>query len=96
MADAQAMESLSATGQIVLKYADDHGRPTQEYPANPNGSAGAAAGVCDRTGRIFGLMPHPERFVKAIDHPRWTRLPDHLCIGQGLRIFQGAVAECSS
>jgi phosphoribosylformylglycinamidine synthase len=93
MADPRAMESLDAAGQIVLKYADAENHPTQMYPHNPNGSAGAAAGVCDPTGRIFGLMPHPERFVESIHHPRWTRLcgglPEE---GQGLTIFQGAVA----
>ncbi|MBV8231006.1 MAG: phosphoribosylformylglycinamidine synthase subunit PurQ, partial [Planctomycetaceae bacterium] len=48
------------------------GRPTEEYPANPNGSPRAVAGVCDPTGRIFGLMPHPERYVDPLHHPRWT------------------------
>jgi phosphoribosylformylglycinamidine synthase len=77
----------------VLKYADLDNRPTQDYPANPNGSLGAAAGVCDRTGRIFGLMPHPERHVLGIDHPRWTRLSDKVPDqGAGLQIFQSAVA----
>ena len=92
LADHGAMESLDAAGQIVLKYGDDANRPTQDYPANPNGSARAAAAVCDPTGRIFGLMPHPERFVSAIHHPRWTRLGNKLSEeGQGLRIFQSAV-----
>ena len=81
-------------GQIVLKYADERGEPTMDYPANPNGSLRAAAGVCDPTGRIFGLMPHPERFVSAIHHPRWTRHDgiDTSAEGQGLRIFRSAVA----
>ncbi len=92
--DATALDALDAAGQIVLKYADEHGRPTQEYPANPNGSAHAAAGICDATGRIFGLMPHPERHVEAIHHPRWTRRKDPPpdAEGQGLQIFRGAVA----
>ena len=93
LADERAIDALDSNGQIVLKYADLDNRPTQDYPANPNGSLGAAAGVCDRTGRIFGLMPHPERHVRGIDHPRWTRLagkvPDQ---GAGLQIFQSAVA----
>jgi phosphoribosylformylglycinamidine synthase len=90
-----AMEELDAAGQIVLQYADEHDQPTQDYPANPNGSARAAAGVCDLTGRIFGLMPHPERFVEPFHHPRWTRLGrDFLqSEGQGLRIFRSAVAS---
>jgi phosphoribosylformylglycinamidine synthase subunit PurQ / glutaminase len=66
-----------------------------EYPANPNGSAGAVAGVCDPTGRIFGLMPHPERHIDPLQHPRWTRRRGALpADGDGLRIFQGAVAAC--
>ena len=71
-------------------------RPTQDYPANPNGSAHAAAAVCDPTGRIFGLMPHPERFVSPLHHPRWTRLGTTLAEeGQGLRIFRSAVKAVS-
>jgi phosphoribosylformylglycinamidine synthase len=95
MADPRAVESLDAAGQVVLKYADAENLPTQAYPANPNGSARAAAGVCDPTGRIFGLMPHPERFVQRIDHPRWTRMRQPLREeGQGIMVFQGAVAAC--
>ena len=60
------------------------------YPDNPNGSQADVAGVCDETGRVFGLMPHPERFVDATQHPRWTRegLQEH---GDGLLMFQNAV-----
>ncbi len=93
LADESALDSLDARGQIVLKYADEDNRPTQDYPANPNGSVRAAAGVCDPTGRIFGLMPHPERHVRGIDHPRWTRISGEVREhGAGLQIFQSAVA----
>jgi len=96
LADQREMESLDKAGQVVLKYADEQGSPTQDYPANPNGSSHAAAAVCDPTGRIFGLMPHPERFVLAIHHPRWTRLGETLAEeGQGLRIFRSAVKAVS-
>ena len=92
-ADPRAIEAIDDAGRIVLKYADAQGSPTQEYPANPNGSARAAAGVCDPTGRIFGLMPHPERFVSPLHHPRWTRLGDALGPeGHGLKVFRGAIA----
>ena len=96
MADQKALEQLDATGQIVLKYADQDGLPTKSYPTNPNGSALAAAGLCDPSGRIFGLMPHPERFVNSLQHPRWTRMakPPGESDGQGLRIFQGALTAC--
>jgi phosphoribosylformylglycinamidine synthase len=60
------------------------------YPANPNGAMGNVAGICDVTGRVFGLMPHPERFVNPMQHPRWTREPRREA-GDGLRVFQNAV-----
>jgi phosphoribosylformylglycinamidine synthase subunit PurQ / glutaminase len=88
-ADLDAMEHA---GQIVLEYADQAGRPTDGYPANPNGSDRAIAGICDPTGRIFGLMPHPERFIDPWHHPRWTRRDGPLPpSGDGLAIFVGAV-----
>ena len=92
-AEPRGLDRLEANGQVVLRYADDSGQPTEEYPANPNGSAGAVAGVCDPTGRIFGLMPHPERHIDPLHHPRWTRRgrADGRR-GDGLRIFRNAVA----
>ena len=60
------------------------------YPANPNGAIDDVAGVCDTTGRVFGLMPHPERFVDPTQHPNWTRGPQRE-VGEGLRVFQNAV-----
>ncbi|WP_165249113.1 phosphoribosylformylglycinamidine synthase I [Paludisphaera soli] len=93
LSDPKVLEALDDAGRIVLKYADATGAPTQDYPANPNGSPRAAAGICDATGRIFGLMPHPERFVSPLHHPRWTRLGDALGHeGHGMKIFRGAVA----
>jgi phosphoribosylformylglycinamidine synthase len=95
MADGSALDRLRHSGRVVLRYADESGQPTMDYPANPNGSTGAVAGVCDPTGRIFGLMPHPERHIDPLQHPRWTRHRDGLpARGDGLRIFEGAVAAC--
>lgn len=91
LADGAALAALEDAGQVVLRYVDDDGRPTQDYPANPNGSPGAVAGVCDPTGRVFGLMPHPERHVDPLHHPRWTRR-GLAAEGDGLRIFRNAVA----
>lgn len=94
LADPAALAALESAGQVVLRYVDASGAATQEYPANPNGSPGAVAGLCDPTGRIFGLMPHPERFVDPLHHPRWTRRDsssDSSC--DGLRIFQSAIAS---
>lgn len=89
LADENDLSRLESAGQVVLRYADESNRPTQTYPANPNGSQGAVAGLCDPTGRIFGIMPHPERHVHPLHHPRWTRLGPKV-EGDGLRIFRNA------
>lgn len=87
--DESALQALRNSGQIVLRFVDPEGNPGG-YPHNPNGSADGIAGITDPTGRIFGLMPHPERHVHPTQHPRWTReglkeRPD------GLAIFENAV-----
>jgi phosphoribosylformylglycinamidine synthase len=64
--------------------------PQVPYPANPNGAMGDVAGICDETGRVFGLMPHPERFVDPTQHPQWTRRSSSEA-SQGLRVFHNAV-----
>ena len=92
MSDGASVAELERSGQVVLQYSGPDSRPTQDYPANPNGSAHAIAGVCDPTGRIFGLMPHPERFVEPWHHPRWTRRPNGSPPRRdGLRIFESAI-----
>ncbi len=58
---------------VAFRYVDDYGNSTQEYPQNPNGSLNAIAGVTDPTGRIFGMMPHPEKFVDITQYPNWRR-----------------------
>jgi phosphoribosylformylglycinamidine synthase len=75
---------------IALYYADEHGDVKAGYPNNPNGSAGNIAGICDASGRIFALMPHPERHVRGAQHPQWTRLvpKEH---GDGFPVFINAV-----
>jgi len=94
--DHSAAARLEHAGQVVLQYADSAGRPTEEYPANPNGSMLAAAGICDPTGRIFGLMPHPERYVAGHFHPKWSRRSGPPPLeGEGLLLFRGAVAAIS-
>jgi phosphoribosylformylglycinamidine synthase len=72
-----------------MRYADERGQPA-DYPANPNGSQDDVAGICDATGRVLGLMPHPERHVLGTQHPKWTRdglRPE----GDGLQLFRNAV-----
>lgn len=88
-ADPSILEQLLGFGQIVFHYSDARGLEAG-YPWNPNGSMGAIAGICDPSGRIFGLMPHPERHVTALQHPRWTR-EHRQGEGEGLRIFRNGV-----
>lgn len=93
-ASAEQLAALQANGQVVLNYVDPAtGEPTEQYPLNPNGSPQGVAGVCDPTGRILGLMPHPERFVSPLHHPNWTRFPKNaLPTPDGLKLFTNAVA----
>lgn len=95
MAQPDALDRLEAAGQVVLRYIDQHGRPTQEYPANPSGTSRAIAGICDPTGRILGLMPHPERNVLPWHDPSWTRRTSLPPEGPGLRLFRNAVNALS-
>ena len=72
--EPEMLARLSSGNQIVLRYADDQGRPAGgNFPENPNGSLDDIAGICDATGRVFGLMPHPEAFSHPTNHPAWTR-----------------------
>src|SRR5437667_138570 len=83
------LRGLEQSGQVVLRYVDAEGKPGP-YPINPNGSQDDVAGLCDASGRVLGLMPHPERHVLPTQHPRWTRqglAPE----GEGLRLFRNAV-----
>jgi phosphoribosylformylglycinamidine synthase len=98
--DSGTYEQLDGNGQIVARYALSDGSPAGgQFPANPNGSFADVAGICDRSGRIFGLMPHPERAFQFLQRDDWPRqadrlrrageeLPEH---AEGYRIFQNAV-----
>ncbi len=70
--DRAVLERLAARRQIALRYVAPDGGAAQ-YPDNPNGSVDGIAGICDPTGRVLGLMPHPERNVTPWHHPLWTR-----------------------
>lgn len=83
------LEQLVGFGQIVFQYSDAEGNEAP-YPWNPNGSMGSIAGICDPSGRVFGLMPHPERHVTALQHPRWNR-EGRTGEGAGLKIFKNGV-----
>ncbi|MBI1319659.1 MAG: phosphoribosylformylglycinamidine synthase [Candidatus Hydrogenedens sp.] len=89
--DAALLEHMKAHGLAALRYVTRDDQPAAGvYPTNPNGAVDDIAGICDPTGRIFGLMPHPEAYVDRTNHPQWTRrdLPEE---GEGLRIFRNAV-----
>jgi phosphoribosylformylglycinamidine synthase len=87
--DDGILQALRARHQIAARYCGPNGAPAP-YPWNPNGSVDDIAAVCDPSGRIFGLMPHPEAYVHRTQHPRWTRqrLPEE---GMGLQLLRNAV-----
>lgn len=86
--DEAVRQRLWSNNHVVLQYVDDKGS-LADHPWNPNGSIDNIAGLCDETGRIFGIMPHPEAFIFKTNHPRWTR--ESLDEGEGLAIFRNAV-----
>ncbi|HNU74846.1 MAG TPA: phosphoribosylformylglycinamidine synthase subunit PurQ [Deltaproteobacteria bacterium] len=85
------LEEIRNHHLAALRYADESYSPTMEYPFNPNGAVEAIAGICDASGRIFGLMPHPEAFNHPANHPSWTRLKALPDKGDGMAIFENAV-----
>jgi phosphoribosylformylglycinamidine synthase I len=87
MAEPDMVEKLN----IVVQYVDEKGKTRAGYPYNPNGSVNDIAGICDSTGRIFGMMPHPEDFIRSTQHPRWTREKPRKD-SYGLQVFANAVA----
>lgn len=80
--DAATFDALEKNGQLALRYVAED---------NPNGAERNVAGVCDETGRVFGLMPHPERHIDFTQHPRWTRMEKSDRPGDGFALFQNAV-----
>jgi phosphoribosylformylglycinamidine synthase len=101
--DMEALKKLESAGQLPLRYVplnggagvspangSRDGRATLPFPDNPNGSMADVAGVCDSTGRVLGLMPHPERHLDPTNHPRWTR-GEAGPVGDGLQLFVNAV-----
>jgi phosphoribosylformylglycinamidine synthase len=86
VADTDTIDSLD----VALYYTDEKGNRQAGYPHNPNGSVADIAGICDSTGRIFALMPHPERHIRPSQHPGWTRQKAGNQ-GDGFKIFKNAV-----
>ena len=91
--DEDILDQLGDRNLIALRYVDGEGRDALQYPANPSGSPRAIAGLNDPTGRIFGLMPHPEAFHHSTNHPGWTRGENG---PPGTSLFTNAVAHLHS
>ncbi len=87
--DAETLDKLRSDGHIAFRYVDADGNEGP-FPVNPNGSMDSIAALTDTTGRILGLMPHPERFIHPTQHPHWTRSKDKLT-PDGTTIFNNAV-----
>lgn len=102
IADDAVLDRLVSGHQIVCRYAlPDGASAAGAFPANPNGSMLDIAGICDPTGRVFGLMPHPEAFNHFTNHPHWTRINQQIRRGladpstrpvTGIRMFENAVS----
>jgi phosphoribosylformylglycinamidine synthase subunit PurQ / glutaminase len=98
---ARPDETSVRKGSPQIRANPDYLPAGGQFPHNFNGFLDDIAGICDETGRIFGLMPHPEAFHQLTNHPDWTRLVDHRhrwgfsepeWDGDGMKIFQNAVA----
>ena len=88
--DDRMLRQLQNNKQVVFRYcAANGGKPV--YPGNPNGSVADIAGICDPTGRVLGLMPHPERHFFFEQHPFWTRLVKTGDFGDGAKIFANGI-----
>ena len=94
VASPEVLAELEERNLVAVRYANADGSFATEFPANPNGSLNSIAGICDTTGRVFGLMPHPEAFLSPYNAPDWTRqmaeegkLPED---GDGVVFFRNA------
>jgi phosphoribosylformylglycinamidine synthase len=93
-ADASIRKALWDEDRVALIYTKPDGSPgAGEFPHNPNGSTDDIAGVCDQSGLVLGLMPHPERFVSLVQHPAWGhRNQQHISFtASGKKLFSNAV-----
>ena len=100
-AETPVIERLTTGNQVVMRYAAPAGQPAgRQFPYNPNGSVDDIAGICDPSGRVFGLMPHPEAYNHFTNHPGWTRQKElsrrklekmESGLTPGIKIFRNAV-----
>jgi phosphoribosylformylglycinamidine synthase len=93
--DDEIREAIVEKKLNVLTYADKDKNPTAEYPANPNGADLNCAGLCDPSGQVFGLMPHPEAYLSLYNHPDWAGKkrsdPGISEDGEGMSVFRNIV-----
>lgn len=87
--DSKTLKKVEEENLVAFRYVDEDGKVTQKYPDNPNGSLNAIVGITDASGRILGLMPHPECFVRIQQHPNWRR--GQVLKPQGLLLFENIV-----
>ena len=93
-ANEELAAQVEAAHLIPVRYADADGKATEAWPANPNGSARGAAGLCDPSGRVFGLMPHPDAYLYPENHPDWIAQREAGALprrGAGMQIFENGV-----
>jgi len=101
-AERETLQTLADDQQVTMQYALPDGQAADgAFPHNPNGSLADIAGICDPSGRVFGLMPHPEAYNHVTNHPDWSRRNEEQKrsgnsrasnVGDGIRIFENAVA----
>lgn len=93
-ASLEVRNALEQAGRLAIRYSTPDGETSNEilpFPHNPNGAEANVAGICDASGRLFGLMPHPERHIDPTHHPFWTRRSEQPKYGDGFKVFQNAV-----
>ena len=96
-ANEAVLDTLRKQGRLAIRYCGEEGNGQSisenvlPFPVNPNGAQANVAGVCDASGRVFGLMPHPERHIDATHHPFWTRRDEQPEYGDGFAVFRNAV-----
>lgn len=84
----KTLKDIEAQNLVAFRYVDENGNLTQKYPDNPNGALNAVVGITDATGRILGMMPHPECFIREEQHPNWRRGKVNV---DGLPLFENIV-----
>ncbi len=98
--DEHVRTAVAEEALNVLTYVSPDGRTAEDYPSNPNGSELACAALSDRTGRVFGMMPHPEAHLSFYNHPDWARKRRMIASvseeGDGLRFFRALIAAAAA